>query len=279
MTVYTAAMVSRTPSNPSSSEATPRSSPRSSPTLSHRFPTKDIDFDRPLLLPIRARSSSISLSVASGDASTSTSKFSFSLSLGLLAFLWVLSLVLVVLLFDRSTSPFPHLSLSFPVSATLTPPPPSPPTPIPAYSSSTGVCILVRAYNKYYSHIPTFMSLMQHNQHPPHLFFNPTDTNSSVAELARLVEKGNRAAGYAFGHVLNVTEDAARRDFPELNQVQEFGYAFTDVSMDMLTSEPQYRGMCQWIMITNVDSQHTRNSRTHTCAHLSPPLPPLTQLH
>ena len=243
-------------------------SPYPSPSLSYRFPIKDLEADRHLLTPPRT---SDPHPPTTPDSPSKSSPFTLGFTLRLLlpAALWVVSLIGAILLFDRATSPFPHLSLGLPL-----PPSPSlllpPLPPLPAYSSPTNTCILVRAFHKYYDHIPTFMSLMRHNAHPPNLFFNPTDSNSSVAELARRVERGNREAGYAFGHVLNVTEEVARAHFAKLNEVAEFGYAYTDASMDMLTELPHYRSMCTWIMITNVDSQRC----THTpSASPSQPLP------
>ena len=114
--------------------------------------------------------------------------------------------------------------------------------------------MLVRAYRLNYHYVPTLMALLRHNTHVPNVFFHPTDANSSLTDLQLWVDRANREAGYRFGHVLNVTAEAARRDFPELGRRQEFGFAFTDVGMDLLTSEPRYTAMCRWMLITNVDN-------------------------
>ena len=131
-----------------------------------------------------------------------------------------------------------------------TPPPP----PLTSYQSPTGVCVLVRVYQRNYHYVPTFMSLMSHNTHVPNVLFHVTDVNSSVADHQSRVDKANRDAGFEYGHVLNVTAEAVRRRFPELDRVKEFGFAFTDEAMEVLTSEGKYQRMCQWLLITNVDN-------------------------
>ena len=122
------------------------------------------------------------------------------------------------------------------------------------FTNPVGMCMLIRAYSRNFHYVPTLMSLLRHNTHPPKLFFHVTDLNSSNAELARWVARGNKETGFRFGRVLNVSEEAARRDFPELGRVPEYGFSFTDAAMELMTTEAEYRDECQWLLMTNVDN-------------------------
>ena len=134
---------------------------------------------------------------------------------------------------------------------------PSPPLP---YSSPTGVCLVVRAYAANFVNVPTLLHLLQHNSHPPNVYFVSTDPASSVAELQRVVELGNRETGLSFGHVLNITREQATLDFPEMARGErEYGYAYTDVAVDLLTKHQRYSGQCQWLLLTNADNLYAGN--------------------
>ena len=130
---------------------------------------------------------------------------------------------------------------------------PLPPPPLPFYSSPNRTCMLVRAYTHNFKYVHTLMALLRYNAQPPLVLFHTTDVNSSVAELQRLVDQGNQAAGYLQAHVQNITADMARSDFPALGSEPEFGFSFTDAAMSEVRSSA-WNQHCDWCVITNVDN-------------------------
>ena len=125
---------------------------------------------------------------------------------------------------------------------------------VPDYSSPMRFCMLVRAYRLNFHYVPTLMALLRHNTHPPNVFFIASDANSSLAELRRWVDRGNREAGFRFGHTLNVSKETAKLDFPDLDTVKEYGYAYTDAALNILTESAEYREQCHWMLISNADN-------------------------
>ena len=150
------------------------------------------------------------------------------------------------------------LTLTGHLTLTLNPTPhplssPLPPTPLPAYLPSHGICILARTYPTHYPFLPTFLSLLTFNTHPPRVFLVHTANDTGgVDPLRAIADDANRRHHLGLASVLDVTWDSARRRYPDMDRVESFGYVHTDLAMELLADE--HAAECRYVVITNGDN-------------------------
>ena len=165
----------------------------------------------------------------------------------------VLLLVLLTLT-GFITISFPSSSPA-PSSLLLLLPPPPPPEPLPAYLPSNGICILARCYDAQYSFIPTFISLLTFNAHPPLIFFVNTEKEGNLTTLHRILADANAHHNLSLAHPLDISWDQATAVFPQMDSVPSYGYVHTDLAMTTLAdAHPE----CTYVTITNSDNMYSR---------------------
>ena len=138
-------------------------------------------------------------------------------------------------------------SLTTPSSSQWLPLPPV--SPVYKYP----VCILARVYHAQYERVPTFIQSLALNSHRPRIFFVLTDAKSSLQKLHQLVDDSNRMIGQRMATVLPIDDHNVQAVFPQLDISKLFGYAHTDVALDLLSGD-EYMEQCQLLIITNADN-------------------------
>ena len=124
--------------------------------------------------------------------------------------------------------------------------------PVLPYVPQQGFCVLVRTYSGHYHFPPTFLALLMENSSPPKVFFVLTDRSSSAEEARRIVRAANEREGREVAVLLNVTATEAKREFPPLGTADDFGYAYTDAALRVLTT--QHSQECRFLTVTNGDN-------------------------
>lgn len=131
-----------------------------------------------------------------------------------------------------------------------------------SYVPTTGFCVLARTFSGHYTMLPTFIDLLMQNESPPKVFLVLTDSTSSREEIARIVTAVNLYQGKKVAVVLNVTTADALLEFPALGNDADFGYAWTDAALRILTAHRTYSKECHFLIITNADNIYTRGAFT-----------------